>query len=121
MIDDFLDLKEVDPITNSSFEMMIKVAFRADRNFILAKVKTRSVQNQKEQALFSQQDPSNANSDALAPQSLTHSHYYNLHGIIKLLFKRKGEEIVGRFHQKHPITAKNPMTNQVRKENCFNK
>lgn len=43
IIDDFLDLKEVDPITNSSFEMMIKVAFRADRNFILAKVKTRSV------------------------------------------------------------------------------
>lgn len=50
-VDDFLDLKEVDPITNSSFEMMIKVAFRSDKNFILAKVKTRSLQNQKEQAL----------------------------------------------------------------------
>jgi len=30
---------------------------------------------------------------------------------MKLLFKKKGEEFVGRFHEKFPITVKNPITN----------
>lgn len=37
-IEDYLDIKEVDPIFSSSFEMMIKEAFRADKHFILAKM-----------------------------------------------------------------------------------
>ena len=41
--DDFLDLSETDPILSTSNEMMIKEAFRADKHFILAKIKTRSV------------------------------------------------------------------------------
>jgi hypothetical protein len=105
-VDDFIDLKEVDPITNSSFEMMIKVAFRSDKNFVLAKVKTRSLQSQKEQALSQE-----GHSALVGCNSVTHSHFFNLHAIVKLLFKKKGDEIVGRFHSKHPITSKNPLTN----------
>ena len=40
---DYLDLQEVDAIFGSTFEMMIKEAFRADKHFILAKMKTRSM------------------------------------------------------------------------------
>jgi hypothetical protein len=82
----------VDPIFSTSYEMMIKEAFRADKNFILAKMKTRST-NLKEVNFSS------------------HSHYFNIHGILKILFKRKGQEIVGRFHAKHPLSSKNPLTN----------
>lgn len=38
----YLDLKENDCIYMSTFEMMIKEAFRADKDFILAKMSTRS-------------------------------------------------------------------------------
>ena len=38
---DFLDLDETDAIYGSTFGMMIKEAFRADKNFILAKIKSR--------------------------------------------------------------------------------
>jgi hypothetical protein len=41
-VEDYLDIKEIDPIFSSSFEMMIKESFRADKNFILAKMSTRS-------------------------------------------------------------------------------
>jgi hypothetical protein len=41
-IEEYLDLKEVDPIISTSYEMMIKEAFRADKHFLLAKLKTRS-------------------------------------------------------------------------------
>ena len=30
---------------------------------------------------------------------------------MKIIFKKKDGEYVGRFHQKHPITAGNPLTN----------
>ncbi|CDW71540.1 UNKNOWN [Stylonychia lemnae] len=93
LVEEYLDIKEVDPIFSTSYEMMIKEAFRADKNFILAKMKTRST-NQKEMSFNS------------------HSHYFNLHGIMKILFKKKGDEIVGRFHAKYPSSSKNPLTNQ---------
>jgi len=41
-IGDEIDIKEIDPIFSTSFEMMIKEAFRADKHFYLAKMKTRS-------------------------------------------------------------------------------
>lgn len=31
---------------------------------------------------------------------------------MKILFQRKGTEFVGRFHDKHPISSKNPLTNK---------
>jgi len=92
-IEDFLDLREVDPIISTSYEMMIKEAFRADKHFILAKLKTRS----------------NTSKDSYQ----THSHFFNVYGIMKILFKKRRDEIVGRFHPKFAISAKNPLTNQV--------
>ena len=93
-VEDFLDLKEVDPIISTSYEMMIKEAFRADKHFLLAKLKTRS------------------NSEKESYK--THSHFFNLYGIMKILFKKRRDEIVGRFHHKYAMSAKNPLTNQVR-------
>jgi hypothetical protein len=40
---ELLNIKEIDPIFSTTFEMMIKEAFRADKHFILAKITTRSV------------------------------------------------------------------------------
>ncbi len=36
------DLNDTDPIFGSTFEMMIKEAFRADKHFVLAKMITRN-------------------------------------------------------------------------------
>jgi hypothetical protein len=38
---DFLDLNEMDCIYGSKFSMMIKEAFRDDKHFILARLKSR--------------------------------------------------------------------------------
>ena len=38
---DFLDLEEMDAIYGSMFGMMIKEAFRDNKNFIVARVKSR--------------------------------------------------------------------------------
>ena len=38
---ELLDLSETDCIYGSEFSMMIKEAFRADKNFIVAKLKSR--------------------------------------------------------------------------------
>jgi hypothetical protein len=44
----------------------------------------------------------------------THSHFFSAYGILKLIFKKKGEHgFVGRFHDKFPISARNPITNAV--------
>jgi hypothetical protein len=40
--DELFNIKEIDSIFSTSYEMMIKEAFRADKNFILAKILTRS-------------------------------------------------------------------------------
>ena len=40
-----------------------------------------------------------------------HSHFFNLYGVLKLLFKKKDQNFVGRFHEKYPISVKNPITN----------
>jgi len=42
-----------------------------------------------------------------------HSHFFNAYGILRLLFKKKQEELVGRFHEQFPIAVKNPITNSV--------
>lgn len=74
--EEWIDIQEVDPIFSTTFEMMIKEAFRADKNFILAKVLTRSQ----------------------AQTIESHSHLFNIYGILRLLFKKKGDEVVGRYH-----------------------
>jgi hypothetical protein len=89
--DEYLDLEEVDAIFSTSYEMMIKEAFRDNKHFILAKIQTRS----------------------LTSYVQSHSHFFNAYGIMKLIFKKKRDEFVGRFHHQFPITAKNPLTNNV--------
>jgi len=74
--EEWIEIQEVDPIFSTTFEMMIKEAFRADKHFILAKVLTRS----QTQTIESR------------------SHLFNTYGILRLLFKKKGDEIVGRYH-----------------------
>ena len=89
--EDHLDLKEIDPIISTSYEMMIKEAFRADKHFLLAKLRTRS----------------SSGKDTYQ----THSHFFNIYGIMKIIFKQRRDETVGRFHPKYAISAKNPLTN----------
>jgi hypothetical protein len=40
--DDFLDLEEVDSIYGSKFALMIKEAFRDDKHFVMARLKSRT-------------------------------------------------------------------------------
>lgn len=88
---EFLEIEETDPIFSTSYEMMIKEAFRDDKHFIVAKIKTCSGTS------FVQ----------------SHSHFFNAYGILKLIFKKRRGEIVGRFHHSNPLSAKNPLTNSV--------
>ena len=39
-----------------------------------------------------------------------HSHWFNAYSILRIIFERKGDEVVGRFHALYPISSKNPMT-----------
>ena len=41
------------------------------------------------------------------------SHFFNAYGILKLIFKKRGADFIGRFHDRYPITVKNPITNCV--------
>lgn len=88
---EYLTLNDDDPIFATSFEMLIKECFRDNKHFILAKMQTRSVTSYKQ----------------------SHSHFYNAYGILGLIYQKRRDEIVGRFHHLYPISAKNPMTNQV--------
>jgi hypothetical protein len=74
--EEYLDILEIDPIFSTSYEMMIKEAFRADKHFILTKIQTRSMTSYVQ----------------------SHSHFFNAYGIMKLIFKKKRDEIIGRFH-----------------------
>lgn len=43
---------------------------------------------------------------------MNHSHFFSAYSILKLLFKKRSNAFVGRFHETFPITVKNPITNQ---------
>lgn len=49
--------------------------------------------------------------DLKSSKNVNFSHFFNAYGILKLLFKKRESEFVGRFHERYPITAKNPITN----------
>ena len=89
--DEYLNIAESDPIFSSSYEMLIKETFRDHKHFIIAKIQTRSI----------------------TAYVQSHSHFFAAYGIMKLIFKKRRDEIVGRFHHEHPISAKNPLTNNV--------
>ena len=39
------------------------------------------------------------------------SNYFNVYSILKLWFKKKSDDYVGRFHPVHAINSTNPLTN----------
>lgn len=93
-----LQLDDPDPIFATCFRDLILEAFSEGKHFFIARIQSR-------------QDQSN---EADIQMMQTHSHFFSAYGIIKLLFQKKGSgEFVGRYHDRHPISAKNPITNAV--------
>jgi hypothetical protein len=39
------------------------------------------------------------------------SNHFNVYSIIKLLFKKRGDELVGRFDPEYSLSPQNPLTN----------
>ena len=111
---ELLDLNETDAIYGSTFAMMIKESFRNDKNFIVAKLKCRGT-DKFEFGDFNEFPNSydlTEESELIRNQEghLISTHF-NVFSIIKLIFKKKNDEFIGRFHQTHSISAKNPLTN----------
>ena len=104
---DFLDLNEIDCIYGSKFGMMIKEAFRDDKHFIFARLKSRGIDK-----FENEEGKEEVNHDSFIKlEGKIVSNDFNVYTIIKLLFKKKNEEFIGRFHHLYPITAVNPLTN----------
>ena len=89
--DDFLDLDEVDCIYGSIFALMIKEAFRDDKHFIVAKLKSRGSDK------FVQNDssslPVNHEQECvsiLKQEGKVVSNHFNIYSIMKILFKKRG-------------------------------
>lgn len=101
-----LDLKEQDPIYSSTFEMMIKEAFREDKHFIVAKMKTRGVDKFK-----GTEEGSAEQNDLILEEGEIISTFFNAFSILKLIFKKKGDDFIGRFNTDNPVAAINPLTN----------
>ena len=80
-----LNLAEIDPIFHSSFREMITNAFAEGKHFFLAKIINKN--------MTKSEDENEGNIDGV-----NHSHFFNVYGILKLLFKKKETQFVGRFH-----------------------
>lgn len=91
---DVLKLSEIDAIAAQNFDSMINEAFSEGKHFFVARIKSRQAKEQ-------------------GKEQVDHNHYFNAYSILKLIFKRRGTEYVGRFHDRYPITVKNPITNLV--------
>jgi hypothetical protein len=104
VVNDKLQLDDNDPIFATTFKQMIKESFAEGKHFFVAKIVTKSNTTHRQ---------GNQGRKNLFVEAQNHSHFFNAYGILKLLFKKKGLEFVGRFHEKFPITVKNPITNNV--------
>lgn len=84
-------MNENDPILVQTFKQLIEETFQEGKHFFVARIRSRlSDESQR-----------------------VHNHFFAAQGILKLIFQKRGPEFVGRFHEKHPISVKNPVTNQV--------
>lgn len=93
---DLLTLADTDPIHAATFEAMIQEAFAEGKHFFVARIRSRQDQSAESEV-----------------SCKTHSHYFNAMGILKIIFQKKGAaQFVGRFHDRFPISARNPVTNQ---------
>ena len=103
-----LTLSEVDPIFAMPFRQMITESFAEGKHFFVAKILTKNMK----------ESPGETPPPEIEADGINHSHFYNVYGILKLLFKKRGEQFVGRFHDTYPITVKNPITNSVSAKFC---
>ena len=87
----WLDLREKDCIFCMSFRDMVGEAFRSGKHFLVAKMTSRSD----------------------ADLSKTTYQLYNAYSVLRLIFKMRGAELVGRYHSRVSFFAKNPLTNCV--------
>ncbi len=93
-----MQLSDNDPIFATSFRSMIQEAFEEGKHFFVAVIQARQDLSTEIDGVYSH----------------VHCHYFSAYGVLKLLFKKKGNDcFVGRYHDKFPISAKNPVTNAV--------
>lgn len=102
-----LRLADLDPIFATSFDSLIKEAFAEGKHFFIARIKSRQARED------SAQDPASEALQEPKLHQIDHSHFFSAYGILKLIFQKKGQDWVGRFHDKFPVTVRNPITNQV--------
>lgn len=92
---DSVELDDTEAISNSSYRDLIEDACKAGQSMIIARLQTR------DKADFRKK----------------YFHHFYGPNLIKILFKvfqMPGQQILqSRYHQDYPITAKNPLTNQV--------
>ena len=108
---DFLDLEETDAVYGSLFNMMIKEAFRDNKNFIVARVKSRGTDKYDNSRVPRDPDYEEESQSILRKEGPVLTNHFNIYSIVKLIFKKRGEEFVGRFHSECSVTALNPLTN----------
>jgi hypothetical protein len=107
---EYLDLGETDCIYGSEFGMMIKEAFRADKNFVVAKLKSRGTDNF-DMDYTSKYDLQTEIFKILDQQGEVLNNFFNVYSIIKLLVRKRGDDFVGRYHPDSAIASLNPLTN----------
>jgi hypothetical protein len=78
--------------------MMIKEAFRANKHFILAKIKSRGQDKFSDENCPKSYVEETEISTLLKSEGEIISNYFNIYSIIKLIFKKKDDEFVGRFN-----------------------
>ena len=108
---DFINLEDTDAIYGSTFSMMIKEAFRANKHFIVAKLKSRGVDKFITEDCPASYDEDFEIENLLKQEGEIICNYFNVYSIIKLIFRKKGDDFVGRFHPEFAITSINPLTN----------
>ena len=103
----------MDSIYGSSFAMMVKESFRDDKNFIVAKMKSRGTANFKAEESNSSQDYEEESREILKQEGKIISNHFNIYSVLKILFRKKGQTLVGRYDKESslPMTALNPLTN----------
>ena len=85
---------------------MIKEAFRDDKNFIVARIKSRGNDKFLDE---SQENVENCDVyksfQILKNEGSIICNHFNLYSIIKLIFHKRGDDYIGRFHPDYLISV----------------
>jgi hypothetical protein len=113
---DYIDLEQIDPIYNMPFEQMIKKAFMADKNFLIAKTKSLVVKQFEE---MKEQDSAIEEEQLLKECVDLHNekgkpilNFFNLYGIMPKLFQKKGNQYISRYTEKTNVSCMNPVSEE---------